>query len=72
MEKKINFLVFNIQNYYEGKTLNADKLRTTKRDAINHGLGLKSIKLIAEKYNGSVSIDTSDNVFSLSILFEQK
>ena len=72
MEKKVNFLVFNIQNYYEGKTLNADTLRTTKRDAINHGLGLKSIQLIAEKYNGSVSIDTSDNVFSLSILFEQK
>ena len=41
---------------------------TTKFDTPNHGYGIKSIKSIVEKYNGSIQISTDNHWFSLMIL----
>lgn len=30
---------------------------------------MQSIKMICEKYNGTLSINTNDNIFSVNILF---
>jgi hypothetical protein len=38
-------------------------LSTSKTDKVNHGLGINSIRLLAKKYNGYLSIDLSDNIF---------
>lgn len=40
-------------------------LKTTKKDALNHGYGLKSIREIVTRYHGNYEIDCSNNKFSL-------
>lgn len=40
---------------------------TTKKDKDYHGYGLKSIKMIVEKYNGDLSVIIEDNVFNLNL-----
>ncbi len=64
-----------ISNYYEGK-INLDYNgipKTTKANNGYHGYGLKSIKLIVEKYHGDFKIDIKNNIFIIQILFtEQK
>lgn len=56
-----NFYLNPLQIYY-------GNFMTTKQDTRYHGYGLKSIKSIAEKYDGSVSIKTDNNWFRLVIL----
>ena len=66
-----SFVSVNIHNYY-AKPLEFDEtgnLKTTKGDEDYHGFGLKSIKLVAEKYGGDVKVDAKDHVFNLDILF---
>lgn len=43
------------------------KFRTTKKDSINHGFGLNSIKTIAQEYDGDVFIECKNNIFELNI-----
>ena len=43
--------------------------QTTKPDKFNHGFGVKSIKMIAEKYGGQVDFNIEEGRFSLTILF---
>lgn len=63
------FLLIQIKNYYanELKYENGD-LVTSKKDKLNHGYGIKSIRTVAEKYEGTVTISTEDNWFSLSVI----
>lgn len=56
-----NFYLNPLQVYY-------GNFMTTKQDTRYHGYGLKSIKSIVEKYDGSVSIKTDNNWFRLVIL----
>ena len=44
------------------------ELSTTKKNKLNHGYGLGSIKAIVKKYNGYVDINKSDELFTVSIL----
>ena len=44
------------------------KLNTTKRDSINHGFGMKSIKSVVEKYNGILSYEYNEGEFILNIM----
>lgn len=46
-----------------------NQIITSKNDKINHGFGLKSIQLITNKYNGSLSLKIDNNVFILDIIF---
>lgn len=65
-----NMLIVVSKNQYCG-ILIKDKngrLATTKGDAQNHGIGLKSVYRITNKYHGSVVIDDSDNMFIIKIL----
>ena len=41
---------------------------TTKADRQYHGFGMLSIRHIVQKYNGSMSVRTDDNLFRLDIL----
>ena len=43
-------------------------LLTTDKDKENHGIGLQSIKRTIQKYNGTMDIDYSNNLFSISLL----
>ena len=59
-----------VRNCYDGKiAVEKDgSLATSKRDGGLHGYGTKSLRLIAERYNGSCSFDASDGIFRVSIL----
>lgn len=37
-----------------------EELRTTKADAVNHGIGIPSVRRTAEKYRGVVAIDSTE------------
>ncbi|MFZ7119443.1 MAG: sensor histidine kinase [Eubacteriaceae bacterium] len=51
-------------------SMNQDRIKvqnegfaTTKQDKINHGIGLKNIKTVIEKYHGEMRIDTTNDEF---------
>lgn len=69
--KEVNdFLTINIHNYYEKQISFEQALpRTTKSDKKYHGFGMKSVKMICDKYGGIMSIRTDNNVFDLNIMF---
>jgi len=67
--KRGNMIFIDQDNYYHQKLeFNNDLPETTKEDKNFHGFGLRSIKIIARKYGGEMSISTSNNVFHLSII----
>lgn len=43
-------------------------LRTSKGDERYHGFGVQSIKLVAHQYQGVVTINAADGIFSLDVL----
>lgn len=58
------------ENYYAGDVrLDEDGLPvTTKGDRRFRGFGMKSIRRQVAKYHGEMTIDTTDHIFSLSII----
>ena len=68
--RREGFTRITVQNYYEGEPVltSAAIPKTTKADPYQHGFGIKSIRQIAKKYGGSVSILTDNNLFTLSVL----
>lgn len=45
---------------------------TTKKDAKNHGFGIKSISYTVKKYGGSVQFEVKDHFFSIRILIPRE
>lgn len=41
--------------------------RTRKKDARNHGFGVRSMSMIAEKYNGALAVSVEDGWFCLDV-----
>ena len=69
VSKQKSFLIIRFENYYEGELKYKEgRLVTTKKNKEFHGYGIKSIKYIASKYEGGVSINTENNWFDLKIL----
>lgn len=63
------FISIQVNNYYEGRLRLQDGFPlTTKSGKYYHGFGLKSIRSIAVKYGGDISIDTENGIFSLQIM----
>lgn len=68
--KKEMFAVIQVENSFDG-TLICDEdgmPKTRKKDKENHGFGVRSIRTIAEKYEGTISIKTEDDKFILTVL----
>lgn len=65
------FIVIECENYSEN-TVEIEKSRalpgTTKRDKIRHGFGLKSIRKVAEKYGGAMTITSQNGWFKVKVL----
>lgn len=67
------FVSIMTDNYYEGDITFKNGLPVTiKNNRFDHGFGLKSIRLISEKYDGEMHINAEDNVFRLTLLFPIK
>lgn len=45
-----------------------DDLSTQKQDKKHHGIGLRSIRRIAEKYDGTLDVNFENGIFRLSVL----
>ena len=69
VSRKGRLTVINCYNYYQGtlKMTNGLPETTKKEEEGFHGYGMKSIKLICEKYQGGMNIKTLDQVFDLSL-----
>ncbi len=69
MAERKGMLFIEVENYYEGTILLKDGVPiTSKADAGNHGIGVKSIRTLAQKYGGVIEISTEDQTFLLQIL----
>ena len=63
-----DYLIIKSENPYKGNLLtDGGNIITTKKDRTKHGYGLKSIKSIAEKYNGFMSIMYDDEKFKIDV-----
>jgi len=68
--ERSGFILLEFENYFEENlVMKSDIPVTTKRDKFLHGYGLKSIRIAAEKYRGTMTINTDNNWFTLRILF---
>lgn len=71
MEK--DMMMIHFENYYEGElTFENDLPQTTKQDKRYHGFGMKSIRMITERYKGYLSVKAHNGIFTLNILLPVK
>lgn len=64
-----DMLHINIRNYYGEEIEFKDGIpQTSKADKANHGFGMKSMKMLAKKYNGDLTVSAIDNIYSLTVL----
>ena len=59
-------IIITIENPVNGN-VNTNKLITTKKDKLNHGHGINSIKTIAKKYDGVAEFTCNDGKFITNI-----
>ena len=64
-----SLVVIAISNYFSGTlSIGGDGLpATTKADVSSHGIGIASIRSIARRYGGDVTVDAVDGTFTLRI-----
>lgn len=61
----------HVENFFEGVLTMEDGLPvTTKGNDGTHGYGLKSVRRIVAKYDGTMAIKTEDNMFQVNILLQ--
>ena len=62
-------LLIHAENHLEGELVMRNGIPvTTKEDKNYHGYGMLSIRRIVEKYGGSFSISTEDQLFQIDII----
>ena len=65
-----SYLIITSENPTNATLLKKDDvILTSKKDKKNHGLGLRSMQKIAEKYEGSVQAEVIDGIFSIKAIF---
>ena len=63
------FVLIHEENFIQAVPQMVDGLpQTTKADKENHGFGVRSMRLIAEKYNGHFMIHVDKSLFRLDIM----
>ncbi|MFQ7875765.1 GHKL domain-containing protein [Enterocloster sp.] len=70
MDSIDNYIIIKLTNYMKPRNT-ASKgitLATTKEDKENHGLGLKNLDDVLQKYNGTKKISIDENLFVLKIM----
>lgn len=65
--------LIHVENPFIGKLTYCDGLpRTTKDDDRYHGFGMRSMRMIAEQYGGTMSVRSADNVFLVNIVLPRQ
>lgn len=69
VKKSEGLIIIRMNNYCKERLAMEDGLPvTTKNNRDYHGFGMKSMKMIAEKYYGSLNVSQKEDIFSLSIV----
>lgn len=69
MTERGQMLCVEVENYYAGTvTLRGGLPVTSKADAANHGIGVKSIRTLARQYGGDIHISLEGQTFLLQIV----
>lgn len=61
-------LMLHVENPFCGSLTMEDGLPKSSRDERYHGFGMKSMKRIAEKYDGTLSVQSENGIFGLDAL----
>lgn len=73
LKTKNDIFLLGIRNPYEGKIKISDGMYvSTKRDSRFHGLGLKSVQLLVNKYDGDLEIRDNEQIFQVDITIFKK
>ena len=71
ISKENNIYSFMVKNSLDNSVIRENpELKTTKKDSINHGLGISIIRDIVNKYSGRYDYYEIDNAFCCSIILE--
>ena len=69
VKTQMDMVVIHIENFCDQNLQFHNGIPlTTKPDSSYHGYGIKSIQMVADKYNGHVSILVQDGIFNLNII----
>ncbi len=67
---KQNIIYIVVENSYNGEVkLKDNKIMTSKKDTEIHGIGLESVKRMAEEMNGMLDIQWEKSVFTVNVMF---
>lgn len=73
IDKKREYIYIEVNNTIESSVLRDNPgLKTTKTDKNHHGLGIKSIRNIVQKYKGIINYSEYSNLLSSRILLLEK
>lgn len=65
-------VIIHIWNYYEGEIVFRDNLPIREINESGHGFGIKSIKMLVDKFEGALNTYAEGNVFHLKIILPIK
>lgn len=69
IRKSMNMILMHVDNEYVGELrMDGELPQSTKGDDLNHGFGMRSMRMIAEKYGGTLTVAQEGRVFNLNIL----
>ncbi|MBR4085206.1 MAG: sensor histidine kinase [Lachnospiraceae bacterium] len=64
-----NMTMIILKNNMSGElVLEGNSIKTSKEDALNHGIGLQNVKEIVSKYNGEYTIETKNREFVIKVI----
>ncbi|MBO6241302.1 MAG: GHKL domain-containing protein [Butyrivibrio sp.] len=61
-------VTIHIWNYFEGEIVFEDRLPVRENSEGGHGFGVKSIKMLVDKFEGAMNAYAEENVFHLNII----
>ncbi|NLI89994.1 MAG: sensor histidine kinase [Epulopiscium sp.] len=71
LEYREGKFILEIKNSFNGVIIKEDDtICTSNLDKENHGIGLKSVKSVVEKYNGIMEIEYDESNFSVKVCIE--
>lgn len=68
VRRQLDMLCIFCENTYSDVRAENGSFISLKADAKNHGFGIRQIRHIAAKYQGTVEINTDNHIFSVSVL----
>lgn len=68
VKEELGMAIIHVENNYTGELIMADGIpRTSKGDEFYHGYGVKSIRMVVEKYDGNMALLPQNGIFNLNI-----